>query len=116
MVILGATGRSFAAGMSGGVAYVYDPNGVLPDNVNGEMVDLDAMDEADKEWLYEMIAAHVDATDSAVGQRVIADWPREQQNFVKVMPRDYKRVLDAIGRANAAGEDVNEAIMAAARG
>ena len=53
-----------------------------------------------------MITAHVDATDSAVGQRVLADWPGEQKHFVKVMPRDYKRVLGAIAEAEAAGEDV----------
>ena len=105
VVILGATGRNFAAGMSGGMAYVYDPDGVLPDNLNGEMVDLDALDEADLEWLHEMITAHVDATDSAVGQRVLADWPGEQQNFVKVMPRDYKRVpgCDRRGRSRRRG-------------
>ena len=84
--------------MSGGVAYVYDPDGRSPENLNAEMVDLDALDDADVEWLHEMIAAHVDATDSAVGQRILADWEDEQKNFVKVMPRDYKRVLQAIAR------------------
>jgi glutamate synthase (NADPH) large chain len=116
VVILGRTGRNFAAGMSGGMAYVYDPEGVLPENVNGEMVDLDGLDDTDDEWLRDMITAHVDATDSAVGQRLLADWPRAQTNFVKVMPRDYKRVLDAMAQAEATGQDVGEAIMAAARG
>ena len=116
VVILGSTGRNFAAGMSGGMAYVYDPDGALPDNLNGEMVDLDGLDDTDLEWLHGMIAAHVDATDSAVGQRVLADWPGQQKHFVKVMPRDYKRVLGAIAEAEAAGVDVSEAIMAAARG
>src|SRR5690348_10664808 len=116
VVILGSTGRNFAAGMSGGVAYVYDPARALPGNVNGEMVDLDALDDDDREWLRGMITAHVDATDSAVGQRILADWDGEMKNFVKVMPRDYKRVLTAIAEAEAAGSDVNDAIMAAARG
>ena len=116
VVILGSTGRNFAAGMSGGMAYVYDPDGALPDNLNGEMVDLDGLDDTDLEWLHGMITAHVDATDSAVGQRVLADWPGQQKHFVKVMPRDYKRVLGAIAEAEAAGVDVSEAIMAAARG
>ena len=119
VVILGATGRNFAAGMSGGAAYVYDPAGVLVDNVNGEMVDLDALDDTDLEWLHAKIVAHVDATDSAVGQRVLADWPEQQKKFVKVMPRDYKRVLAAIAEARSTGaseDDVNDAIMAAARG
>ncbi|MUL63327.1 glutamate synthase subunit alpha [Mycobacterium sp. CBMA 234] len=116
VVILGATGRNFAAGMSGGMAYVYDPQGALPGNINGEMVDLDAPDATDELWLHEIITAHVDATESAVGQRILSDWQTQKEQFIKVMPRDYKRVLEAIAGAEAAGEDVGEAIMAAARG
>ncbi|MGV0782190.1 glutamate synthase large subunit [Mycolicibacterium peregrinum] len=116
VVILGPTGRNFAAGMSGGVAYVYDPAGVLGENLNTEMVELEAMEASDAEWLKGILTAHVDATDSAVGQRVLSDWVNELKHFVKVMPRDYKRVLAAIAAAEQAGENVNEAIMAAANG
>ena len=116
VVILGRTGRNFAAGMSGGVAYVYDPEDALPANLNSEMVELEALDEDDLEWLHGMIQAHVDATDSAVGQRILADWTAEQQRFAKVMPRDYKRVLEAIAEAERTGADPDEAIMAAASG
>ncbi len=116
VVILGQTGRNFAAGMSGGAAYVYDPDKQLAGNVNGEMVDLDALDDADLEWLHGMISAHVEVTDSAVGHRVLADWPAHQSKFVKVMPRDYKKVLIAISEAESAGKNVDDAIMAAARG
>ncbi len=116
VVILGQTGRNFAAGMSGGVAYVYDPDDALPGNVNAEMVDLDGVDDGDLEGLQELIQAHIDATDSAVGQRILADWQTAQAHFVKVMPRDYKKVLIAISEAEAAGENVGEAIMAAAHG
>ncbi|CDO29231.1 glutamate synthase large subunit [Mycolicibacterium porcinum] len=116
VVILGPTGRNFAAGMSGGVAYVYDPAGVLGENLNTEMVELEALEPADAEWLQGFLAAHVDATDSAVGQRVLSDWDDELKHFVKVMPRDYKRVLAAIAEAEKAGENVNDAIMAAANG
>ncbi|MBU9767220.1 glutamate synthase large subunit [Mycobacterium sp. TNTM28] len=119
VVILGPTGRNFAAGMSGGMAYVYDPAGVLPTNLNTEMVELEALEESDAEWLRGILAAHVDATDSAVGQRVLSDWDGELKHFVKVMPRDYKRVLAAIAEAERAGADekaVGEAIMAAANG
>ncbi len=116
VVILGETGRNFAAGMSGGIAYVYDPDGKLPSNLNTEMVDIDEFDDADTEWLRDIIGAHVDATDSVVGQRILADWPEQVGNFVKVMPRDYKSVLRAIADAEAAGEDVGKAIMAAAHG
>jgi glutamate synthase (NADPH/NADH) large chain len=114
VVILGSTGRNFAAGMSGGVAYVYNPDGAFEENLNAEMVDLDALDQADVEWLFNTIQAHVDATDSAVGQRILADWDRELGHFVKVMPRDFKKVLKAIAQAKSTGEDVDQAIMAAA--
>jgi glutamate synthase (NADPH/NADH) large chain len=114
VVILGPTGRNFAAGMSGGVAYVYDPSDTLGENLNAEMVDLDEMDDDDAGWLRGMVQAHVDATDSAVGQRVLSDWENELKNFTKVMPRDFKRVLVAIAEAERTGEDVDAAIMAAA--
>jgi glutamate synthase (NADPH/NADH) large chain len=63
-----------------------------------------------------MIQAHVDATDSAIGQRILDDWTAEQRRFVKVMPRDYKRVLEAIAEAERSGTDPDAAIMAAASG
>jgi glutamate synthase domain-containing protein 3 len=116
VVILGPTGRNFAAGMSGGIAYVYDPDGVLPENLNTEMVELEGLDAEDLEWLPGMIQAHVDATDSAVGRRILADWKGELKHFVKVMPRDFKRVLQAIADAERNGQDVDEAIMAATSG
>jgi glutamate synthase (NADPH) large chain len=116
VVILGPTGRNFAAGMSGGVAYVYDPNRVLPDHLNSEMVELEGLDDGDFDWLYQVMTKHVDATDSAPGRRVLSHWGAERQRFVKVMPRDYKRVLEAIAEAEQNGTDVDQAIMAAAHG
>ncbi len=116
VVILGRTGRNFAAGMSGGAAYVYDPEGWLPAKLNTEMVEVEALDEADLDWLHGILSAHVDATDSAVARRILADWPARQGHFAKVMPRDYKRVLQAIADAQAAGVDPEQAIMAAANG
>jgi glutamate synthase (NADPH/NADH) large chain len=116
VVILGRTGRNFAAGMSGGVAYVYDPDGVFPAQLNTEMVELETLDDDDLDWLQGIIAAHVDATDSAVGRRILGDWPAGRRCFVKVMPRDYKRVLEAMTEAERTGTDVDEAIMAAAHG
>ena len=114
VVILGDTGRNFAAGMSGGIAYVYDPEDALEANLNSEMVEIEALDEDDLEFVQGIVQAHVDATDSAVGQRVLADWASTQQQFAKVMPRDYKRVLEAIAEAERNGTDPEEAIMAAA--
>jgi glutamate synthase (NADPH/NADH) large chain len=116
-VVLGGTGRNFGAGMSGGIAYVWDPDRSFAGNLNAEMVDLDALDDEDVDWLHGMIVAHVDATDSAVGQRILSDWDGALKHFVKVMPRDFKRVLVAIAEAEQRGADQNEvakAIMAAA--
>ena len=114
VIILGPTGRNFAAGMSGGITFVHDPNNVLGDNLNAEMVLLEDLGPDDAEYVHDMITAHVDATDSAVGQRILADWENEMAHFTKVMPRDYKRVLQAIADAQSSGKDVDEAIMAAA--
>ena len=116
VVILGPTGRNFAAGMSGGVAYVYDPHGNLASNLNTEMVDLETFNDDDLDLVRTMLTDHRDATDSAVAQRILADWPRQAGDFVKVMPRDYKRVLEAIAEAERTGADVDEMIMAASRG
>jgi glutamate synthase (NADPH/NADH) large chain len=116
VAILGPTGRNFAAGMSGGIAYVYDLHGTLSDNLNAEMVELERLDDDDVEWLQGMLVAHVDATDSAVGRRILSDWESQLKHFVKVMPRDYRSVLAAIAEAERNGEDVDTAIMAAARG
>ncbi len=114
-VVLGPTGRNFAAGMSGGVAYVYDPNRRFADRVNAEMVDLDPLDDGEEQRLAELIDRHVEETGSDVGIRLLADWDKARTSFVKVMPRDYKRVLEAAAEARAAGTDELEAIMASAR-
>jgi len=116
VAILGPTGRNFAAGMSGGIAYVYDRHGTLSDNLNAEMVELERLVDDDVAWLRGMLQAHVDNTDSPVGQQILADWDGHMKHFVKVMPRDYKRVLAAIAEAEATGSDVDTAIMAAASG
>ena len=114
-VILGSTGRNFAAGMSGGVAYVYDPEREFEAKVNGEMVDLENLVEEDEELLKSLIDAHITETGSDVGIRVLADWDSAKRAFVKVMPRDYKRVLVAAAAAREAGTDEMEAIMASAK-
>ena len=114
-VILGPTGRNFAAGMSGGVAYVHDPTGVFPRRVNRETVDLEALDDDDLEWLRDRVERHMHETGSDVAARVLADWRTTAGEFVKIMPIDYKRVLVAAADARAKGEDEVEAIMAASR-
>jgi glutamate synthase (NADPH/NADH) large chain len=115
-VVLGATGRNFGAGMSGGIAYVWDPDGTFPSRVNAEMVDLDPLDDLDTSWLVTAIFRHQSETGSDVAGRILSDWQYTMRQFVKVMPRDYKRVLGAIRTAEEAGTDIDEAIMAAAKG
>ncbi|MDW3179450.1 MAG: glutamate synthase large subunit [Acidimicrobiia bacterium] len=115
VAILGKTGRNFAAGMSGGVAYVHDADGTFPALVNREMVDLDPLSADDEESLQALIDKHVVETGSDVGIRLLADWDNARTQFVKVMPRDFKRVLEAAASAREAGTDEMEAIMASAK-
>ncbi|MHB8513300.1 MAG: glutamate synthase large subunit [Actinomycetota bacterium] len=115
-VILGPTGRNFGAGMSGGVAYVYDPDGRFPANLNPEMVDIDPIDDEDERWLHEIVERHYALTQSGAAYLALADWYKATESFVKVMPKDYKRVLEATRVAMARGESVDEAVMAAAHG
>ncbi|MEO1064169.1 MAG: glutamate synthase large subunit [Actinomycetota bacterium] len=115
-VILGPTGRNFAAGMSGGIAYVLDETGMFPSLVNPEMVDLDPLDDDDVKFLNETVGRHRDETGSAVAERLLADWDRSVELFVKVMPRDYKRVLGAMARAEREGTPVDVAVMASTQG
>ena len=115
VVVLGPTGRNFGAGMSGGIAFVHDLDGSFPSRVNPGMVDLEVPDEADEAWLLDLVGRHRDETGSAVAERMLADWDHAVGRFVKVMPREYKRVLEAQARAEAEGLDPVEAVMAAAR-
>ena len=115
VVVLGLTGRNFGAGMSGGVAYVYDVDGRFAERVNPEMVELEAPDDEDRTWLADRIARHQAETGSAVAERILAGGDAELARFVKVMPRDYARVLAARAQAERDGTDPVEAVMAAAR-
>jgi glutamate synthase (NADPH/NADH) large chain len=92
-VILGATGRNFAAGMSGGIAYVYDVQSNFATMCNTEMVDLDPLDNEDIKALHELIQKHFNYTASTVAQFVLSDFDNQLKNFIKVFPKDYKRVL-----------------------
>jgi glutamate synthase (NADPH/NADH) large chain len=93
VVILGNTGRNFAAGMSGGIAYIYDVRGQFPSLCNKEMVDLDPVGAGDIPELKDMIQRHYAYTGSAVAKFVLDDFENQLQHFVKVFPRDYKKVL-----------------------
>ncbi len=113
-VILGPTGRNFAAGMSGGIAYVLDEVGDFSTRCNTEMVDLEPLTDPEEiRDLREVIATHVQVTGSALGDRILANWDKMVPQFVKVMPRDYKRVLQHIQKALKAGLDGDDALSAA---
>jgi glutamate synthase (NADPH/NADH) large chain len=114
VVVLGRTGRNFGAGMSGGVAYVHDSDGNFPSRVNREMVDLEELVEpAEIAMLRSLIENHVRLTGSASGKRMLAGWTGAVKRFVKVMPRDYKRMLIAIDKAKLDGFSGEMALMAA---
>jgi glutamate synthase domain-containing protein 3 len=93
VVVLGKTGRNFAAGMSGGVAYVLDQDGDFAVRCNKGMVDLDPLEEADAERLKELIHRHYQLTQSAVAWRVLSGWKDSVKQFVKVMPTEYRQIL-----------------------
>ena len=113
VVILGSTGRNFAAGMSGGVAYVLDEQGDFATRCNTQMADIETLDEEDRETVYQMIQKHADYTNSQKAFKVLANWQEFAPKFVKVMPRDYKRVLQAIKEAISSGLSGDDALTAA---
>ena len=115
VVVLGATGRNFAAGMSGGVAYILDEAGDFASKrCNLEMVGLEKVtDPVEAADLQAFIARHAELTGSSRARDVLAAWDSKIKKFVKVMPRDYKRVLEALAKAEAAGLTGDEATNAA---
>ncbi len=114
VVVLGTTGRNFAAGMSGGVAYILDEDNTFPAKCNKEMVDLETLSNPGEiNELYQLIQKHVNYTHSQLGQRVLDNWESLVPKFVKVMPRDYKRVIKALNKALEAGLTRDEAMIVA---
>ncbi|MGI8513084.1 MAG: glutamate synthase subunit alpha, partial [Solirubrobacteraceae bacterium] len=114
VVVLGPTGRNFAAGMSGGIAYVLDAEGTFERRCNMELVDFDEMGPLDVKELRELIAEHATRTGSSVAQQVLADWEVTLPRFVKVMPRDYKRALEELARESAGETGAFDAVGAPA--
>ena len=112
VVVLGETGANFAAGMSGGIAFVWDPQGRFPGRCNPEMVELEGLDdEAERLEVRAMIERHLALTGSDPARTVLADWDRSVDDFVKVMPTDYKRV---VLRARAAAGETDRVVVEAA--
>ena len=95
VLVLGQTGKNFAAGMSGGMAYIFDENRDFESRCNMEMVDLDPLEEADLDIIYKLLVNQREYTDSDRATYMLANWQKVQKQFVKVMPKEYKRVLVA---------------------
>jgi len=113
VAVLGPTGRNFAAGMSGGIAYVLDEDGTFKNRFNIEMADIETLEDEDISELKEMIENHVRYTSSELGKRILADFNNVLPKFHKIMPRDYKRMITAIKRVESEGLSGEEALMAA---
>ncbi|MCG8366500.1 MAG: glutamate synthase large subunit [Pseudanabaenales cyanobacterium] len=114
VVVLGRTGRNFAAGMSGGIAYILDETGDFASRCNTQMVDLETLEDPEEiRELHEMIQTHADYTQSQKAAKVLANWEVMAIKFVKVMPRDYKRVLQHIQKAISDGLSGDDALSAA---
>ena len=110
VVVLGPTGRNFAAGMSGGVAFVFDPLLEFPGKCNLELVDLYPIeDEEDEDLLHSLIAEHGERTGSTVAKALLQDWFTTKKQFVKVFPRDYKRVLES--QKTASANEIEEEVL-----
>ena len=110
VAVLGPTGRNFAAGMSGGIAYVYDADRRFAERCNTELVDLDGLSDDDAAELRVLIAEHAQRTGSMVARNMLASWERCRERFIKVMPRDYKRALAE--QAAAADDGARQAAIA----
>ncbi|MDL2282736.1 hypothetical protein LJC44_06520, partial [Parabacteroides sp. OttesenSCG-928-G06] len=93
-VVLGETGKNFAAGMSGGLAYVLDMDGTFDSNCNMEMVELSLIeDQSDNRELFQLLSNHVQHTQSPLAKRILNDWDNYLRHFIKVTPIEYKKVL-----------------------
>jgi len=113
-VVLGRTGRNFAAGMSGGIAYVLDEAGDFPQRCNLQMVGLERLEDPDEiELVWKMVQRHQAYTQSALAARLLAKWEQTAPKFVKVIPKDYKRVLQSMKRVKESGLSGEQAVMAA---
>ncbi|MEU4593763.1 hypothetical protein, partial [Micromonospora aurantiaca (nom. illeg.)] len=110
VVVLGPTGRNFAAGMSGGTAFVHRLDQRL---VNAELVDLSPLREEERDRLHELVQRHFAETDSAVAEDLLKRWSQAVEEFTAVVPRDYRRVMEIMRAAEAAGRDVDDAVMSA---
>jgi glutamate synthase (NADPH/NADH) large chain len=119
VVVLGPTGRNFGAGMSGGIAYVYDHDGEFRSRLNDEMVVLEELTDEDRGFIREVVERHGELTGSDVARRLLAGWSVAVSHFRKVMPLDYRRVLAVMKQAETEGlteQETLDRVMEAAHG
>ncbi|MDU7240475.1 glutamate synthase large subunit [Clostridium sp.] len=113
VVLLGECGINFAAGMSGGIAYIYNRNNNFNSNFNGEMVEIEKLDDSDIDKVKSLIEEHVEATDSNLGKQLLLNWSIESNKFLKVVPNDYKKIITLIDKKKAEGLNHEDALLAA---
>ena len=107
VVVLGSTGRNFAAGMSGGIAYIYDPENKFTNGLcNTETIEFEDILPEDAADLKGLIEKHVLYTDSNRGKEILADWETSLSNFVRVMPTEYKRALERLAKGEVMVEEL----------
>ena len=113
VVLLGECGINFAAGMSGGIAYIYNKKEEFNTNLNKEMVEIEELNTKDLKKLKSLIEEHVKATESELGRTLIDNWTKESQYFIKVVPNDYKKIITLIDEKKAEGLNNEDALLAA---
>ena len=114
VVVLGPTGKNFAAGMSGGIAYIYDEGNDLYMRLNKELVSMDAVTEKhDVEELHQMLSEHLAATGSEKAKTILADFGAHVGKFKKILPRDYDRMLRTIAQFEEKGMNYEQALVEA---
>ena len=113
VVLLGKCGVNFAAGMSGGVAYIFDKDRSFDNKLNKELVEIETLKSNDKEILLSLIEEHVQATSSSLGKRILDNWDEEIKYFKKIVPNDYKKIITLIDKKKAEGLNEEDAILSA---
>ena len=111
VVVLGKTGINFAAGMSGGIAYVYEEDSDFRININEEMILLEELSLEDEQELKNLIEEHVAATGSPKGNKILYNFETEKSKFHKIIPKDYKRVIETVEKYKNLGCDEDEALI-----
>lgn len=113
VVLLGECGINFAAGMSGGIAYIYNKNDDFGSQLNREMVEIESLDDLDINKVKSLIEEHVESTESNLGKKILLNWNFESKKFLKVVPNDYKKIITLIDEKKAEGLNHEDALLAA---